>query len=211
MDKSTSVVMKDIHWSGHAGFKIGGKRIVYIDPFQLGFPEVGDVILITHHHANHCSPADVKWLRKGSTVIVAPEACADQFRGDIRVVGPGDEVTIKGVEIEVVPAYNLDAQHHPKSARLVGYLITTPSGHRIYHAGDTDLIPEMDEVSADIALLPVGGTYTMDAAEAAMAANRIRPKVAVPMHWGTSVGSREDAERFRELCEVDVRILKVEK
>jgi len=149
--------------------------------------------------------------RRGATIIVAPEACAAKFKGDVRTVKPGDALTIEGVTIEVVPAYNLDKPFHPKESGGVGYIITTVEGTRIYHAGDTDLIPEMDQVRADVALLPVGGTYTMDAVEAARAANKIKPKVAIPMHWGTTVGSRRDAEQFRDLCEVEVKILKPER
>ena len=211
MYRSTSAMLKNIHWLGHAGFKITGRRVIYVDPYQLKFPEVGDIILITHDHYDHCSPDDVKWLRKGSTVIVAPEACASRFQGDVRVVKPGDTLTIKGTTVDVVPAYNLDKQFHPKEAGGVGYVITTAEGFRVYHAGDTDLIPEMDQIEADIALLPVGGTYTMDAVEAAQAANTIKPRAAIPMHWGSIVGSRKDAEKFRDLCEIEVKILKPEK
>lgn len=211
MSMSISSILKDVHWLGHAGFMITGRRVIYIDPYQLGFPDVGDIILITHDHPHHCSPADVKWLRKGATVIVAPEACAAKFKGDVRTVKPGDILTIKEVTIEVVPAYNLDKQFHPKEAGGVGYIVTTAEGIRVYHAGDTDLIPELDQVEADVALLPIGGEYTMDAVEAAQAANKIKPKVAIPMHWGTTVGSRQDAEKFRDLCEVEVKILKPER
>jgi len=211
LSMSISSILKDVHWLGHAGFMITGRRVIYIDPYQLGFPDVGDIILITHDHPHHCSPADVKWLRKGATVIVAPEACAAKFKGDVRTVKPGDILTIKEVTIEVVPAYNLDKQFHPKEAGGVGYIVTTAEGIRVYHAGDTDLIPELDQVEADVALLPIGGEYTMDAVEAAQAANKIKPKVAIPMHWGTTVGSRQDAEKFRDLCEVEVKILKPER
>jgi len=203
-------ILQSIRWLGHAGFMIKGKRVIYIDPYQLEFPEVGDMILITHDHPDHCSPEDVKWLRRGATVIVAPEACAARFKGDVRVVQPGDTLTIRGVAIEVVPAYNLDKEFHPKEAGGVGYIVTTVEGLRIYHAGDTDLIPEMEQIKADVALLPVGGTYTMDAEQAAQAANWIKPRLAIPMHWGSIVGSRKDAEKFRDLCEVEVRILKPE-
>lgn len=210
MSKSILSILKNIHWLGNAGFMITGRRVIYIDPYQLRFPKIGDIILITHDHPDHCSPDDVKWLRKGATIIVAPETCAAKFKGDVRTVKPGNTLTIKGVNIEVMPAYNLDKPFHPKEAGGVGYIITTVEGIRIYHAGDTDLIPEMDRVKTDVALLPVGGTYIMDAVEAAQAANKIKPKVAIPMHWGSTVGSRQDAEKFRDLCEVEVKILKPE-
>jgi L-ascorbate metabolism protein UlaG (beta-lactamase superfamily) len=203
-------IVQSIRWLGHAGFMIRGKRIIYIDPYQLEFPDVGDMILITHDDPEHCSPEDVKWLRKGATVIVAPEACVSKFKGDVRAVTPGDTLTISGVTVEVVPAYNPDKEFHSKEAGGVGYIVTTVEGLRIYHAGDTGLIPEMEEVQADVALLPVGGTQTMDAVEAAKAANWIKPRLAIPMHWGSLVGSREDAEEFRDLCQVEVRILKPE-
>lgn len=206
---STSTALKSIRWLGHAAFLITGRRIIYIDPYQIEFAgEVADIILITHDHPDHCSPDDVKWLRKGETVIVAPPSCANQFKGDVRSVKPGDTLTIKGVTVQAVPAYNVDKPFHPKDAGGVGYIITVPEGIRIYHAGDTDLIPEMEGLKVDIALLPVGGTYTMDAAEAARAAEMVKPKLAIPMHWGTLVGSRQDAERLRELCTVEVKILK---
>jgi len=175
-------ILQSIRWLGHAGFMIKGKRVIYIDPYQLEFPDVGDIILITHDHPDHCSPDDVKWLRRGATVIVAPEACASKFKGDVRAVEAGDSLSIRGVTIEVVPAYNPDKEFHPREAGGV----------------------------ADVAMLPVGGTYTMNAEEAAQAANWIKPRLAIPMHWGSIVGSREDAERFRDLCEVEVRILKPE-
>jgi L-ascorbate metabolism protein UlaG (beta-lactamase superfamily) len=204
--------LKQIHWLGQSAFLITGRRIVYIDPYQIQFAgEVGDMILITHDHPDHCSPEDVKWLRKGETVIVVPPACASQFKGDVRTVKPGDSLTIKGVTIEVVPAYNVNKPFHPKEAGGVGYIVTTVEGIRIYHAGDTDWIPEMAQVKADVALLPIGGTCTMDAAEAAQAANQIQPKLAIPMHWGTEAGARQKADKFRELCTVEVKILKPEK
>jgi L-ascorbate metabolism protein UlaG (beta-lactamase superfamily) len=212
MSDIASTAPKQIHWLGQAAFLITGRRTIYIDPYQIHFAgEVGDMILITHDHPDHCSPEDVKWLRKGDTVIVAPPACASQFKGDVRPVKPGDTLTIKGVTIEVVPAYNVNKPFHPREAGGVGYIVTTVEGMRIYHAGDTDWIPEMAQVKADVALLPVGGTYTMDAAEAAQAANQIKPKLAIPMHWGTLVGSRQDADKFRELSNVEVKILKAER
>ena len=122
---------------------------------------------------------------------------------------PGDSLSVEGIKIEAVPAYNIGKQFHPKTSGWVGYIVTI-GGQRIYHPGDTDLIPEMEKIKADVALLPVGGTYTMTAEEAAEAANKIKPRVAVPMHFGTIVGSIKDAEKFKEKCQVPVQILKAE-
>ncbi len=203
--------LDEIHWLGHAGFWITGRRVIFIDPYQVSFPpDVGDVVLITNDHPDHCSPDDVKWLRKGETIIVVPQSCSDAFKGDIRVVKPGDVLKIKGMTIEVVPAYSTKEPPQSEVVKGVGYIITTVEGMRIYHAGDTSFIPEIENVKADMALLPVSGGHTMDAAEAAQAANKIKPGVAIPMHWGTVCGTRQDAERFRELCQVEVRILKPE-
>lgn len=143
-------------------------------------------------------------------MIVTVADCADKFRGDVRIMKPGDSLKIEGVAIEAVPAYNTDKPNHPKVNGWVGFIIEM-GGSRIYHAGDTDLIPEMDEIKADIALLPVGGTYTMTAEEAAQAAERINPQVAIPMHYGEIVGSRADAEKFKRLCSCEVRILELER
>jgi len=201
---------ENITWLGHASFKIAGDKVIYIDPWKLGRAEPADIILVTHSHHDHCLPQDVAKLQKEGTVIVTVADCAGEFMGDVRVLKPGDSLTIDGVTIEAVPAYNTDKPNHPKSAGWVGFVIEM-GGRQIYHAGDTDLIPEMDGIEADIVLLPVGGTYTMTAEEAAQAAERINPQVAIPMHYGEIVGSRADAEKFKRLCSCEVRILEPER
>jgi len=163
--------------------------------------------LITHEHYDHCSPDDVKKVQKPSTVIVTEADSAKKLTGDIRVVAPGDKLTVSGIPIEVVPAYNTNKKFHPKRNGWLGFIVTV-DGVRLYHAGDTDLIPEMDSLKADIALLPVSGTYVMTAEEAVEAAKRIKPEIAIPMHYGAIVGSAEDALRFSDAlagtCEVVV-------
>ncbi len=199
--------MEDIHWLGHASFKITGERILYIDPWKLaGRNEVADIILITHDHYDHCSLLDIERLKGKETTVVAPHDAAKKITGDVREVEPGGDLSVKGIRIEPHPAYNIGKDFHPKANGWVGYVIDI-NGKRIYHAGDTDLIPEMEEIKADVALLPVGGTYTMNAKEAAEAANKIRPKLAIPMHFGSIVGSSKDAEEFKSLCQVPVEIL----
>ena len=193
---------KDITWLGHASFKVRVKELlIYIDPYNISSQPLADIILITHQHYDHCSLEDVSKIKKPDTAIVAPGDCASTL-GDINPASPGKELEIKGVKIEVTPAYNLNKQFHQKSKGWVGYIIDTPDG-RIYHAGDTDNIPEMDNIKADIVLLPVGGTYTMDAKEAHQSALKIRPRLAIPMHYGEVAGSLRDAREFKSLCEND--------
>ncbi|MBL7183662.1 MAG: MBL fold metallo-hydrolase [Anaerolineae bacterium] len=206
-------MIENIHWLGHASFRIENDKTIYIDPYELkGRPPKADLILITHDHFDHCSPDDVARVAKDDTVIVTIAAAAQNLKGDVRVVKPGESLTVLGIPIEAVPAYNVNkfrspgVPFHPQESGHVGFIFTV-GGQRIYHAGDTDVIPEMDDVEADIALLPAGGTYTMTADEAAQAANRIQPQVAIPMHWGTIVGSKRDAERFSDLCQMEVVIL----
>jgi L-ascorbate metabolism protein UlaG (beta-lactamase superfamily) len=209
-------MIEDIHWLGHASFRIENDKTIYIDPYELkGRPPEADLILITHDHFDHLSPKDVAKVAKEDTVIVTIAAAAQKLKGDVRVVKPGDSITVHGIPIETVPAYNVNkfrspgVHFHPKESGHVGFIVTV-GGQRIYHAGDTDVIPEMDDIEADIALLPAGGTYTMTAEEAAQAANRIKPQVVIPMHWGTIVGDARDAQRFSDLCDMEVVILSQE-
>lgn len=209
--QEVSTMLAPIHWLGHASVKITGEKVIYIDPWQLKKGEPADLILITHGHYDHCSPEDVAKIQKSGTVIVATSDCKNKLSGDVRTIAPGDQLDVNGIQIEAVPAYNIGTSFHPKANGWVGYIVTV-NGARVYHAGDTDRIPEMDDINTDVALLPVGGTYTMNAQQAAEAAIAIGPKVAVPMHYARIVGSEDDAKRFQELCKgkVEVVILKPE-
>lgn len=208
VDEAIQKVLKKIHWLGHDAFRIDADKVIYIDPYQLeaGEPKA-DIILITHDHFDHYSPDDVKKLLKAGTTVVSIAAVTKKVRGAaVETVKPGDKVTVQGVDIEAVPAYNVDKQFHPKSAGHVGFIITV-DGVRIYHAGDTDFIPEMANFRVDIALLPVSGTYVMTAEEAVRAAGAIKPKLAIPMHYGAIVGGPSDAQRFAQACPVETVIL----
>jgi len=204
--RKETTMLENITWLGHDGFKIKDDKVIYIDPYELEDGEPADLILVTHDHYDHCSPQDIAKIQTEETEIVTIAACARKLRGRVHTVRPGDRLTVQGIEIEAVPAYNINKRFHPKGAGHVGFVVTV-GGQRIYHAGDTDFIPEMREIEADIALLPVSGVYVMTAEEAAKAAEAIRPKVAVPMHHGSIVGSAQDARRFEELCPVEVQIL----
>ncbi len=200
---------ENIFWLGHDSFRLKGEKVVYIDPWKIApNAEKADLVLVTHEHHDHFSPDDIARISHADTIIVAPQSVAAKSNLKIHIVKPGDKVTLHGVSIEVVPAYNLNKQFHPQAAGHVGYIVTL-GGKRIYHAGDTDVIPEMAQIRCDIALLPVSGKYVMTAREAVQAAHTLRPALAIPMHWGDAdvVGTRADAEEFKRLAQVPVEIL----
>ncbi len=192
---------------GHASVRIKGSRVIYVDPWKLsGELPKADVVLVTHSHGDHCSPKDVARVSRKGTIVVATPDCVSALGDGVTTVAPGDRLEFDDLIVEAVPAYNLDKKFHPRDNGWVGYVIEMDD-ERIYVAGDTDAIPEIGEIRADVALLPVGGTYTMTAEEAARAANAMRPGKAIPIHYGDIVGSRNDAERFGELCEVKTEII----
>ncbi len=201
-------MIEKIHWLGHDTFKIEGEVVIYTDPYQIKRKDAANIILITHEHYDHCSPEDVQKLLTKDTTVVAPADCASKLGGKVRTVKLGDSFSLGEVKIEVVPAYNVNKTFHPKKNGWVGYVITI-QGTRIYLAGDTDRIPEMKNLGKiDIALLPVSGMYVMTAREAAEAAlHDIKPTIAVPMHYGSIVGSGKDAEEFRRLLEGKIQVV----
>ena len=209
--EGVKMMLKKIHWLGHDCFRIDGDNVIYFDPLELKRGAVpADIILITHEHSDHCSPKDVAKIQKKGTVIVTTPDCAKKLSGEIKAVKPGDTITVKGVTIEAVPAYNIDKRFHTKDKGWVGYIITV-GGTRIYHAGDTDFIPEMKTFKVDIALLPVSGTYVMTAEEAVKAAETLKPQIAIPMHYGGIIGTDKDAAAFKQKSSVPVEILRSEK
>ncbi len=192
-----------LRWLGHDCFKIEYKGLViYIDPFSIK-TDKADLVLITHDHFDHCSIDDIKKLN-GNFEVIAAEACRKMLSGfNSRFVRPGDEIEVKGVKIKAVPAYNVNKFRepgkvfHPKEAGYVGFVLQLDKVS-IYHAGDTDFIPEMKEIKADIALLPVSGTYVMTVDECVKAAEVINARITIPMHYGSIVGSKKDAEEFKK-------------
>ena len=201
-----------IEWLNHASFKIYGEnKIVYIDPYQIkeDFNDA-DLIFITHDHYDHCSSKDISKVSKEGTKIIATEKCASKLNGNLKTVKPNEKFIIENVNVETIPSYNLSEQYHLKSNDNVGFILGFGE-IKIYHAGDTDKIPEMKEINVDIAILPVGGTYTMNSKEASEAAREINAKIFIPMHYGSIVGSESDAKMFKELVEEqgkNVEILK---
>ncbi len=181
-----------IKWLGHASFQLKvDKKIIYIDPYKGDYSEKADLILVTHSHGDHCSVAKIKSARGAAAVVFAPEDCVKKLKGSVRTLKVGEEATVGDIKVRAVEAYNVKRfrsagnPFHPKGFG-VGYLITA-LGKTVYHAGDTDFISEMKKLGhVDVALLPSGGTYTMDNPEAAEATLAIKPVVVVPMHrWDT--------------------------
>ena len=196
-------------WLGHDGFLFhAGAKVVVFDPFKVQAGQPADLVLVTHDHFDHCSPEDVaKFVGKG-TVVLAPADCKAKLAKvatDVRAIAPGETATVNGITVKAVPAYNTNKAFHPKAKGNVGY-VADLDGVTVYHAGDTDLIPEMEGLAPDIALLPVSGTYVMTWQEAVEAARKIRPKAAVPMHFGGIVGTAEDAQNFEKALSGEMRV-----
>ncbi len=197
----------EVHWLGHDSFVLRGSKTVIIDPFKAKGDFKADLLLISHEHSDHLSEDDIRRFSGASTTLVAPRICEGPlrpFRSEKVFVEPGSRMELKGVLVETIPAYNINKfrspgnPFHPKEDGRVGYVLTL-DGVRFYHAGDSDATPEMKSVDVDVALLPVSGTYVMTADEAAEAARAMKAKVVVPMHIESIVGTRADAERFRDL------------
>lgn len=211
------MLLDSLEWLGHSGFRIGVRGVtIYIDPYRVPDGPSADLILVTHGHYDHFSPRDIERISTDATVLVAPPAVAERTTGRVASIAPREVLELEGiagVEVAAVAAYNTSKRDregrlfHPRGAGCVGFDLNV-RGERLYHSGDTDVIPEMDSVvGVDVALLPVSGTYVMTAAEAAEAARRIQPRVAVPMHWGDEVGTRADADLFAEKAPVEVRVM----
>ncbi|MGM5484310.1 MAG: MBL fold metallo-hydrolase [Nanobdellota archaeon] len=193
-------MIENIEWLGHASFRIFSDQLIYVDPWKVNPQEKADIILITHPHHDHCSPEDVKKILKENTVIVTVADAAEKLQdisAEISVIEPGKKIDIDGVDIRAIHAYNRKLDYHPRKNGWVGFLIDM-LGDRIYFAGDTDHIKEMKDLEdVSIAVLPIGGTYTMGVGQAVEAALDIQPKQVIPMHYGDIVGGESFAEDFR--------------
>ncbi len=189
-----------------------GAGKVYIDPFKMKEePHDADIILITHEHYDHFSPEDISKVSKPGTIIVVPEKMLSKAQGALGssynfvTVMQNDRKMVGSLELETIPAYNISKQFHPKVAEWVGYILNA-DGKRIYAAGDTDATPEARSVKCDIALVPIGGTYTMDPKEAAKLVNEIKPETAIPVHYGGVVGRPEDGEIFKKSVSSSINV-----
>ena len=198
-------MLEDITVLCHSSIKINKEKVIYIDPFKIDRNyNDADIIFITHDHYDHYSEDDIDKIRKNDTIIVAPEGLLTKllrkgFRQEyIITVEPDEEDMVEGIKFETIPAYNTNKQFHPKENGWIGYIIEI-RGIRYYIAGDTDITEENKKVKCDVAFVPVGGTYTMDFKEAAGLVNEIKPKIAIPIHYGSIVGTKQDATDFIKL------------
>lgn len=206
----------EIKWNGHDGFRlVVNDKIIYIDPYKLiqkyTQSNDADLILISHNHFDHLSIEDIDKIINANTKLVCSLECKESLKNkypknEIAYLKPRESTTIETITIGAVEAYNTNKNFHPKKDQKIGFVITTNNGLKLYHTGDTDIIPEMSDVNPDILFVPVSGTYVMTADEAAKATNElIKPnKIAIPMHYNSIVGTVKDAEKY---CK-DVNICK---
>jgi len=204
---------KNIKVNEQNSIKIESKYgMIYIDPFRIR-EKTNDAafILITHDHYDHFSPEDIAKVAGKSTILVVPEKMeekASEVAGRVKqivIVKPGEHRELESLEFDTVPAYNIGKPFHQKDAGWVGYIFRI-DGKRIYVAGDTDATVEAEAVKCDVAIVPIGGTYTMDAKQAAQLVNTIRPSVAIPVHYGTVVGNPREGEVFAANVTDGVRV-----
>ena len=198
----------------HSSIRIkGNSTTIYVDPFKIReeFHDA-DYVFVTHQHYDHFSIEDILKVATADTILVVPESMVDDAMEiersvkEIVTVRPGENKDIAGLSVEAVHAYNNIKPFHPKRAEWVGYVLTVDD-KRIYIAGDTGLTKESREVKCDIAMVPIGGTYTMDAKKAAELINVIKPEVAIPIHYGSVVGKPSDAAHFADLVKEPVKVV----
>ena len=201
---------KKIKWLGHDGFRIDAKKTIYFDPYEISGGPKADLICISHEHFDHCSPGDIAKIQGPGTVIVTEGDSAKKLTGDVKVLSPGENLTLDEITVQAVPSYNTDKAFHPRENKWLGFVVDV-EGVKIYHAGDCDFIPEMKDLDVDIAFLPVSGTYVMTSEQAVEAALAINPTLAIPMHYGAIVGDEKDAVQFKKALEGKVEVVVLQK
>lgn len=201
---------KNIYINCHSSIKFSDKKIIYFDPYNIkGKINDADIIFITHDHYDHFDEESINKVINDNTIIVAPESMTLKClniginKNNIVSVLPNNTYNIGDITIETIPSYNIDKKFHPKENNWCGYIITL-NNIRYYIAGDTDITKENNKVKCDVALVPIGGTYTMNYMEASKLINIIKPKVVIPTHYGCIVGNIEDSYKFKELLDDDI-------
>ena len=187
----------------NSSIRIEEDKIIYVDPFKIGQKyNDADYIFCTHSHYDHFSPEDIEKVKKEDTIIIVPSDLEEQarkiFNNNVVIVEPAKEYQIKDLKFKTTYAYNINKKFHPKENKWVGYIIEL-NNKKYYIAGDTDNIEEIQNIECDIALIPIGGTFTMDYKESAELANTIKADIVIPTHYGSIVGEKEDAIKFKEL------------
>lgn len=207
-------ILEKITINTHSSIRIEGERICYFDPFNIGdSPNDADFVFLTHDHYDHFDEDALRKVIKNDTIFVVPNNLRNKLLemnvpdGQLEAMMPDEKVDVDGLYVEAVASYNNLKPYHPKMARWLGYVVDF-GGERVYVAGDTDITEENQKVKCDIALVPVGGTYTMNPAEAAELINTIKPKVAIPTHYGSIAGKRTDADDFEKLVDKKIKVVK---
>ena len=197
-----------------SSIRIAADKVLYFDPIHIsGEPHDADIIFITHEHYDHFSPDDIVRVSNSDSLFVAPESISKTFHAanipadKVTYLKPNDSTSILGIRIEAVPAYNLMKPFHPKSNGWLGYVVTVDDT-RIYVCGDTDATKEGKSVKCDIICVPIGGTYTMNANQAAEFVNDVAPKIAIPVHYGTIVGKPQDADEFERFVDSSAQVIR---
>ena len=204
-------MLENIEVLYHSSIRINKEKTIYIDPFKIDKNyNDADIVFITHDHFDHYSEEDIdKVINENTTIIIPEELLTNLLRKGINknaiiTVEPNEKYMVQGIKFETIPAYNTNKIFHPKENGWVGYIITLDD-IRYYIAGDTDITEENRKVKCDVAFVPVGGTYTMDFKEAAQLINEIQPKIAVPIHYGSVVGTKQDATDFIKLLHPSIK------
>ncbi len=202
-------MFEEINLLFHNSIRYKKDLTIYFDPFKINENyNNADIIFITHSHYDHYSKEDILKVKKEKTIIVIPEDLINEVetyfpKENIISVVPNKKYMVKNISFETVPAYNVNKNYHPKTNNWVGYLVTI-CDIKYYIAGDTDVTEENKKIKCDVAFIPIGGTYTMDYKEAAMLINEIKPRLVVPTHFGTIVGTKEDGVKFLELLDKSI-------
>ena len=194
----------------HSSIKINGEKVIYVDPYKIkGINNDADLIFITHEHYDHYSIENINKIKKSNTRFIVPKSMKNRLiidgisESDIISVDVKNKYSVDDIEFETIPAYNINKSFHPKNSNWVGYIINI-NNIKYYIAGDTDITDEAINVKCDIAFIPIGGTYTMDYKEAATLTNKIKPKYAIPIHYGLIVGKYEDAIKYSNLLDKEI-------